>query len=459
MKQKIKIVGITFSALLLLHGGNVESADIAKISNNSSKKVFVDNRKSIIPIDTNIDFGLEPGVLYYADPQPAENGLNRALRIDYKAMEFTAVNVYGLNPHSIDRAGKTNRFYMRTQNDYAFDVVDFKKDSTKTIPLGIEGGDDKKRKPRAIGAYNDKYKIQLLSAKNMPTIDIIDVETDTILAIVGDQNNSYAVGSNAGEDGTGHALWFDEDHFGILDRVSSNIRLYRVSKDTDDTLRFDHVQDFKTRKAVHGIERVENATTRKDSLTFYAMVDGDVNDGTAPSVLEIRFNPNSEKLKKGGEVVFEESIASVNTIKPTTHHSGISTDGKYLIVPILDGKVYFIDRKKMKLKKVLEAKLGAAHVNVSKEENVIVITNHFSHELTFIDAKSLEVIKHLEISHHTFNPNEKHLLQPHFSYIGPDGRYYYTFATQDGTFLKIDLRTLEIVEDLFTDGAPEQAHS
>jgi len=160
-----------------------------------------------------------------------------------------------------------------------------------------------------------------------------------------------------------------------------------------------------------------------------------------------------------GEVEFEDSKAIVNTIKPTTHHSGISADGKYLIVPILDGKVYFINRKSMKLKKVVEAKLGAAHVNVSKEENVIVITNHFSQYLTFIDAKSLEVIKHLDISVYEFDPADKHLIQPHFSYIGPKGRYYYTFATQDGMFLKIDLRTLEIVDDLFTDGAPEQAHS
>ena len=459
MKQKIKIVGITFSALLLLHGGNVESADSAKVSNNIPEEVFIDNRKSVIPIDTNIDFGLEPGILYYADPRIEENGLNRGLRINYVTMQFSEVSVDGINPHSIDRAGDTDRFYMRTQNSYSFDVINFKEDSTKTILLEDADRGVIKHKPRAIGGYNKKYNIQLLSAKDMPVVDVVDVETDTVLATLGDQNNEYTVGSNAGEDGTGHALWFDEDHFGLIDRVSNFIRIYSVSKDTDDTLIFTHVQDFRTKKAVHTIERVEDATTREDSLTFYAMVDGDVNDGTAPSVLEIRFDPDSGVLIKGREVVFEESIASVNTIKPTTHHSGISADGKYLIVPILDGKVYFVNRVDMSIEKVLDAKLGAAHVNVSKEENVIVITNHFSHELTFIDARSLKVIKHLEISEHPFDPGNKHLLQPHFSYIGPDGRYYYTFATQDGMFLKIDLRTLEIVDDLETGGAPEQAHS
>ena len=191
-----------------------------------------------------------------------------------------------------------------------------------------------------------------------------------------------------------------------------------------------------------------------------AMVDGYGDHKTPPpSVLQLKFNPKTGRLKQKGEIIFHASIDAVNTIKPTTHHSGINADGKYLIVPILDGKVYFIERETMTVEKVLEAKLEAAHVNVSKEENIIVITNHFSQYLTFIDAKSLKVIKHLDISKHTFHSEDKHLLQPHFSYIGPEGRYYYTFASQDGMFLKIDLRTLEIDQELFTDGAPEQAHS
>ena len=113
----------------------------------------------------------------------------------------------------------------------------------------------------------------------------------------------------------------------------------------------------------------------------------------------------------------------------------------------------------MEVEKILHAKLGAAHIEFSVQENVAVITNHFARELTIIDMETLTVKKHLQISHHGFNPNEKHLLQPHFSYLSEDGRYFYTFATQDGDFLKIDLQTLEIVDTLRTGGAPEQAHS
>ncbi len=113
----------------------------------------------------------------------------------------------------------------------------------------------------------------------------------------------------------------------------------------------------------------------------------------------------------------------------------------------------------MAIEKVIEAKLGAAHVNVSKSENIIVITNHFSRYLTLINAHNLTDVVHLEIGEHAFDPNEKHLFQPHFSYIEPSGRYYYTFATQDGDFHKIDLKTLQIDYTLHTGGAPEQSHS
>ncbi len=458
MKQKAKIVFTIASALLLLQGCGITASN-SDDQQNGQGSSFIDTRKSIIPIDTNIDFGIEPGILYYADPRIEENGLNRALRINTQTMQFDEVAVNGNNPHSIDRAGSTNRFYMRTQNSYSFDVVSFIGGTTSTILLGDASRGVAKHKPRAIGGYNRKYNLQLLSAKDMPIVDVIDVGTDTILATLGDQNNNYTVGSNAGEDGTGHALWFDEDHFGLLDRVYNRICLYRVSRDADNTLSFTHTQDFQTRMPIHAVERVENAPTKEDSLAYYAMVDGDVARGIAPGVLEMSFDPTSGELIGGREVVFGDSVQSVSGIKPTAHHSGISVDGKYIIVPILTGKVYFVNRSSMAVEKVLEAKLGAAHVNTSKEANIIVITNHFSRYLTLINAQTLTVVKHLDIGEYQFDPNDKHLLQPHFSYIGPQGRYYYTFATQDGDFHKIDLSILEVDYTLHTGGAPEQSHS
>lgn len=459
--MKVKYMKKTILAVGVLSVLAFQGCDLNKVRHHIREHLaFDDNRTKEIPIDSNIDLGKEQGILYYADPKPEENGLNRALRIDYNNMTYTSLDVAGKNPHSIDRAGKTDKFYMRTQDEYSFDVINFKNGTDKTIQLEDTSRGVVKHKPRAIGAYNDKYKIQLLSGKDMPTIDVIDVNTDKILATLGDQNNSFSITTNEGSAATGHSLWFDEDHFGLIDRANRLIRLYKV-KDNNGKLSFVHLQDLNSTMPVHTLERVNNATTKADAHIFYAMADGDVNANPviAPSVYEVVFNDINETLSIGNKVVFSDSNTTVNGVKPTTHHAAITPDKRYLIVPVLDGKVYFIDRVTMKVKDVANAQLGAGHVNVSKAENVIIITNHFSDKLTIINATTHKVLKNIVISETKYDPNNKHLLQPHFSYVSPDGRYYYTFATQDGKFIKIDLKTLKVVDSLVTDGAPEQAHS
>ena len=459
--MKVKYMKKTILAVGVLSTLAFQGCDLSQARQQIREHLaFDDNRTKEIPIDSNVDLGVEQGILYYADPKSEQNGLNRALRIDYNNMTYTDLAVAGNNPHSIDRAGRTDKFYMRTQDDYSFDVINFNEGTDKTIPLEDASRGVLKHKPRAIGAYNDKYKIQLLSGKDMPTIDVIDVNTDKVLATLGDQNNSFSITTNAGSAATGHSMWFDEDHFGLIDRANRLIRLYKV-QDNNGTLSFVHLQDLNSIMPVHTLERVKNATIKTDAHIFYAMADGDVNANPviAPSVYEVVFNDIDETLCIGNKVVFSDSNATVNGVKPTTHHAAITPDKRYLIVPVLDGKVYFIDRVTMKLKDVAEAQLGAAHVNVSKAENVIIITNHFSDTLTFIDATTHKVLKNIVISDTKYDPDHKHLLQPHFSYVSPDGRYYYTFATQDGKFIKVDLKTLEVVDSLVTGGAPEQAHS
>ncbi len=415
-----------------------------------------------IPIDSNIQLGGEDGILYYVDPRPEENGENRALRIDYKAMSFDSIPVDGINPHSIDRAGETDKFYIRTQNSYSFDVVNFKTGSVRTIDLGDH-------KPRAIGAYNKKYNLQLLSAKDMPVVDVIDVSNDSVIATLGDRNtyDKTQLTSNAGSgSATGHAIWLDEDHFALIDRVHDDVAVYKVIVNADGSRSFDRTSMLHAGTAFHAIERVVHPQTRKDLTTFYALGEGDITKGFSPYVLEMTFDPKtgvlSRTLRSDGEdriAYLSDSTNIIDTIKPTTHHAGISPDGKYLVVPVFDGNVYFINRKTMEIDKILQAELGAAHIEFSAALNLAIVTNHFSQNLTIIDLTTQEVKGEIRISNHEFDSSNKHLLQPHFSYLSKDGKYFYTFATQDGDFLKINLETLEIEERLHTGGAPEQAHS
>jgi hypothetical protein len=411
----------------------------------------VEPLKIFAPIDTNIEDSKDSGILYYADP-----GFNRVLKVDYKNWSLDELRVDGINPHSVDRAGYSDKFYVRTQNSYSFDVINFETKEVKSIDL-------KDHKPRAIGGYNKKYNIQLLSGKNMPTLDVIDVYNDSIIATLGirKEYNKEQITSNAGNgSATGHGLWLDVDHFALIDRVNKNVVVYKVIKNSDASLEFIKTYTLNTITAIHAIERNRFPVTRDDISVFYSMGEGDITKGISPYVEELYFNAKTGELKSKRVTFLKQSNKKVSNISPTTHHGSVTPDGKYIVAPVLDGKVYFIDRKTMKIAKVLNAKLGAAHIEFSKSRDLAIITNHYSNYITIIDMKTLEVKSNIQIGfEHQFNSNNIHLFQPHFSYVSEDGKYYYTFATQDGVFLKINLDTLEIENTLHTGGVPEQAHS
>jgi hypothetical protein len=403
--------------------------------------------KSKIPYDSNLELGGEEGILYYVDPRPEENGLNRALRIDYLNWSYTDLNVSGVNPHSLDRAGDSDKFYVRTQNSNSFDVVNFKEKSVKTVDM-------KEHKPRAIGATNLKYNLQLISVRNRQVVDVIDTTTDTIIASLGDETETPGIT-------TGHALWFDEDYFGLVDRAAPQIVVYKVV-DTAGELSFVETDRIATTTSLHAIERVAHPKTRADLVTFYGNGEGDIAKGgnITPFIEEYIFNPENGTLTPQRSASLSQSTATVHGRPPISHHSGISPDGKYFYAPVFDGKVYIIDRATMQVVKVLEAALGAAHVEFSASLGLAIITNHWSNEVTIIDLATQSVKKRLIISTtQTFHEEEPHLLQPHFSYLSNDGKYFYTLATQDGDFLRINLETLEVEEKLHVGGAPEQAHS
>jgi hypothetical protein len=414
----------------------------------SVAKVSVEDR-AFIPIDSNLELGPK-GFVYYVDPRPEENGHNRALKINYLDMSFQDVNVTGINPHSLDRAGDSDRFYIRTQNSKSFDVISFEQGKVlKTVDLVDH-------KPRAIGATNLKYNLQLLSARDMAVVDVIDTTKDEVIATLGERTLATTT--------TGHSTWLDSDHFVLIDRANKKVVVYKV---VDKGGSFDFVKtDEKVFKSsFHTIERVTKPLTKDDLVTFYSTGEGDVSKGIPPYVNELKFDPTTGTITSTREVSLDKSTAKVVGVSPITHHAGTTPDGKYFIVPVFDGNVYIIDRKSFKVVKTIKAALGAAHIEFSQKYDIAIITNHFSNELTFLDMKTLKVTKRLTLSKtQYFDPDpahadHRHLLQPHFSYIGLNGDYFYTFATQDGDFLKINLETLEIEDTLHVGGAPEQAHS
>jgi hypothetical protein len=204
--------------------------------------------------------------------------------------------------------------------------------------------------------------------------------------------------------------------------------------------------------------------------------------GKVPLVIQYIFDPKTSqfsiaKSSSGAELITwfvqtDNIYLKTQNVSSTTHHGGITPDGKYFIAPVYDGKVYKIDRESMQVVKMVDTNkddgvytdkgLGAAHVEFSESLNLAVVTNHWSEYITIIDMSDFTVKKHIKIYAHSHphDPSNKHLMQPHFAQISKDGKYFYTFASQEhGRFVKVNLETLEIEEEIEVGGAPEQAHS
>lgn len=417
--------------------------------------------ESVIPMDTNKKFEKNgDGILYYACPSLKEKGLNRVIRIDANNWTFTDIKVDGVNPHSVDRAGDTDKFYVRTQDSYSFDVVNLKTKKAKTVKLdGV--------RPRAIGGYNKKHNIQLLSGKNRPTISVIDVATDTVIATLG-QNRDYdkkMLKSNSGSgSATGHSVWLGPDHFALTDRVNKRVVVFRVIS-KDGKLTFEETSILHLPSGLHTIDRVNNPQSKEDLNVFYGQLEGIVSEFILPGVQELIFDNSTGILKKGRRVDMVESGLIINKFKPRAHHSSITPDGKYIFAPDCTGKVYVINRSTMKTKAIIPAGFGTAHVEFSEQLGLAIITNHLTQYVTVADLNTLKVLKNVVISDSDYDPSfnfsmGRHpFMQPHFSYVSNDGKYFYTFASQDGMFIKIDLKELKVIRTMDVGGAPEQSRS
>jgi 6-phosphogluconolactonase (cycloisomerase 2 family) len=211
---------------------------------------------------------------------------------------------------------------------------------------------------------------------------------------------------------------------------------------------------------LHAIERVLDPQDSEDLKTFYALGESNTNGNFPPNVVEIKFFPKTGIIKRSGkETWLEHSDKVIDGISPATHHGDITPDHKYYVAPVSDGKVYFIDRKTMKIAKEIETSLdskhkglGAAHVEFSKSQKVAIITNHFSNYITVIDMSNPDVSKYkikaqVKIGKHAFikPPEAKHLMQPHFAKVSDDGKYFYTAASHDGIFVRVDLEKLDTI--------------
>ena len=376
--------------------------------------------------------------MFFADPK-----LNRITAFNLETKSYTWIPLHWKNPHSVDRAWKTDKLYVRTQDSYSFDVIDWReKKYLKTVPLWF--------KPRAAWAYNDKLNLQLVTWKDVPKIAIIDVKTDNVLRVVW-KTWDKEVTSQGWDSATGHAIWVDKNHFVLTDRVHEELAVYTVVRNEWWNIDVSSPIIIDMPAWMHNIEKIVNATTDEERSVFYASTEWNTATNTTPSVVELKIVWG--KLEKGRRVVLW------NNINTTVHHIWISPDKKYIYAPTFDWNVYIIDRKSFKITKILKAWKWAWHISFSKETNVVAITNHFENFVTIIDFKKQKVIKNIQITKVKFNPDTGGIMQAHNNFISSNWKYFLVGSTKDWVLNIIDLYELKIKVKIETGWELEQTVS
>ncbi len=378
----------------------------------------------------------------------ADEEIDRVLGMDPVSMTLAReVDLpAGAHAGSCDRAGFTDKMYVRTTGSRDIDVIDLQTGTwLRKITLNY--------KPRSSGGFNQYRGLQAISTKENPYVNVIDVATDKVVITVGADGG--APDGNDGGNATGHTVWLDGDHFAILDRHANEIRVYKVNEafppytttltDTVDTL-----------TGCHSLRSVEAGLLLQDRV-FYAAIEGSSGGSILPQMWKLTFSSATGQFTKDVTMITFPDI----TIDWNIHHFGLNSAGTLMAVPVsissANGEVFTIDLDTWALTghKYIVG-LGSGHADFSNQLNLCVITNHYGNTVSIIDL-TLHVVTNVVIA--TGPEVYGTYIQSHANHVSEDGLFYYFFETALGIFMEIDLTTKTLTRQVTTGGKPIQSVS
>ena len=401
--------------------------------------LFLTIMLSLLVLTPNVSAEDEYGIrAFYGDKQ-----LDRVVVIDVENMALTAeINTIGIDPYPVDQAGTLDKVYAITRGSNSIDVID----ANTLEPKGLI---ELEHYPRSSEAYNPILRLQLVTGVDKPMASLIDIETDKVIASVGDSSLVFPIdygGSNA----TGHPYWFSSDKFALIDRGSRTIHLYKViqTKGKYPKWRVNLLDSVSTPTAVHHfVKRDLTDLKGQDSITYYALSEGSPDLGISPAILKY-------VLKRNKLILADKVNLAVDGIENMgSHHADMHPDGKTMYVGSTEGNIYVVDIQNMEVVKIIQAGLGAGHTTFVPQRNIAVVTNHKDTFVTIIDTLNHERIQDITVSGESINGE---ILQSHSSFVSPDMNFFYAFATDNGVFYELDLEKLEVTRTLETGGTPLQ---
>ncbi len=406
---------------------------------------------------------------YYADPE-----LDRTVIVDPITMTLVGwiPTTEDGHPGSSDRAGHTDRMYIRTGGPsgarlHTYDVVDARtKQFIKAIHLPDPDDPDNEDVglvPRGCGTFNKYKNLQVISHKLEPMATVIDVNTDRPAApAVGTKVTTETIDANFDTNATGHSNWLDQYHFTLLDRFRDQILVYKIEEDTGIRGEFTTtlIQTVQLPMCSHVIdEDVQDQTLYRDN--YWALIEGSSSMGVAPHVIEYTFSSDSGLLTEG-------DTATLPNILDTdqVHHYGYWPKYGELWVPTWEAKKTFVIDVNGGASNMLvmngdgyDTGLGGSHVNFSDTLDLAIVTNHFDTMVHIIDRNgviySVEVTQPADVRPVAIGTWR----QSHINHVTPDGLFFHLFAMNDGIFVEVDLQKKTVTRILYTGGKPEQSSS
>ena len=349
---------------------------------------------------------------------------NRVFIIDVDNMSLlTTVEGTGDGPYGIDQQG-TNKAYALTRRTESLTVVD-------NYTLENKGLIELQHKPRSTN-FNANTLLSLVSGGDKAMTSIIRTDKDMVTKVVG-ENVLTTPHDFGGSLSTGHPLWISDRHFFMIDRAARQIQLWNRKGVLLSTL--------ETPTSIHHIFQPPASTMADgEQNVFYAVIEGNQDEQVSPGI--IRFSINHSALEQTAQVnLHDYDPVNLDISTMGSHHADFHPDGVYIYIGSAEGHTFVIDKNSMDIVAMVDTGAGAGHTTFLPMRNQAIITNHNATYMTVIDTVNHQFVKNIEVAT-SASPDYKS--QAHTSGVSLDMKYFYSTASHDGVFFRIDLDTWQV---------------
>ena len=345
--------------------------------------------------------------------------------IDVDNMKLLRTVSTGDGPYGIDQQG-TNKAYALTRRTESMTIVD-------NYLLEYDGLIDLQHKPRSTN-FNGNTLLSLVSGGDKAMTSIIRTDMDKVTKVVG-KNVVTTPHDFGGSLSTGHPLWVSDHHFFMLDRAGRQIQLWNRDGDM--------LSSLDTVTSIHHIFQPPASTLELgERNVFYAVIEGNQSENISPGILRFKIQHNS--LKQTAQVDlhgFDTDNLDISTMG--SHHADFHPDGQSIYIGSAEGHVFVVDKTSMEVIAMVDAGTGAGHTTFLPMRDQAIITNHNSTYMTVIDTVNHQFVRNVEVAE---TASADYKSQAHTSGVSLDMKYFYSAASHDGNFFRIDLDNWEITK-------------